>query len=158
MSFAVFIGKSCRYVILRYRYCKKGEHHVQKSDRYIDDRSCTYTPAKGLPHYTMILKKRWDDPKLALTPKQKSKLLEVRKATMEAIMALKPKIAKLRKKIAKAAMSGATPESLTADVEKLAKLKADATRTHLRCIYDTRQILTPSQLEYINSTMRRKHK
>jgi len=114
--------------------------------------------AKGLPHYTMILKKRWDDPKLALTPKQKSKLLEVRKATMEAIMALKPKIAKLRKKIAKAAMSGATPESLTADVEKLAKLKADATRTHLRCIYDTRQILTPSQLEYINSTMRRKHK
>ena len=55
-------------------------------------------------------------------------------------------------------MSGAAPESLSADVAKLAKLKAEATRTHLKCIYDTRQILTPSQLEYIDSTMRRKRK
>lgn len=113
---------------------------------------------KGLPHYTMIIKKRWDDPKLALTPEQKARLMEVRKATMSSIISLKPKIAKLRKKIVKAAMSGAAPESLAADVDKLAKLKAEATRTHLKCIYDTRQILTPSQLEYINSTVRRKHK
>ncbi len=113
---------------------------------------------KGLPHYTMIIKKRWDDPKLALTPKQKAELLKVRKATLGSITSLKPKIAKLRKKIVKAAMSGAAPESLSADVAKLAKLKAEATRTHLKCIYDTRQILTPSQLEYINSTMRRKRK
>ncbi len=110
---------------------------------------------KGLPHYTMIIKKRWDDPKLALTPKQKAELLKVRKATMSRVFSLKPKIAELRKKIVKAAMSGAAPDSLSADVAELAKLKAEATRTHLKCIYDTRQILTPSQLEYLDSTIRR---
>ncbi len=113
---------------------------------------------KGLPHYTMIIKKRWDDPKLALTQKQKAELLKIRKATLGSVLSLKPKIAELRKKIVKAAMSGATPESLSADVEKLAKLKAEATRTHLKCIYDTRRILTPSQLEYIDSTIRQKRK
>ncbi len=129
-----------------------GHHHkgVKKASPFLI--------TKGLPHYTMIIKKRWDDPKLALTPEQKARLMEVRKATMSSIISLKPKIAKLRKKIVKAAMSGAAPESLAADVDKLAKLKAEATRTHLKCIYDTRQILTPSQLEYINSTVRRKHK
>ena len=129
-----------------------GHHHkgVKKASPFLI--------TKGLPHYTMIIKKRWDDPKLALTPEQKARLMEVRKATMSSIISLKPKIAKLRKKIVKAAMSGAAPESLAADVDKLAKLKAEATRTHLKCIYDTRQILTPSQLEYINSTIRRKHK
>ncbi len=129
-----------------------GHHHkgVKKTSPFLI--------TKGLPHYTMIIKKRWDDPKLALTPEQKARLMEVRKATMSSIISLKPKIAKLRKKIVKAAMSGAAPESLAADVDKLAKLKAEATRTHLKCIYDTRQILTPSQLEYINSTVRRKHK
>ncbi|BBG66293.1 hypothetical protein NNO_1590 [Hydrogenimonas sp.] len=113
---------------------------------------------KGLPHYTMILKKRWDDPKLALTPEQKTELLKVRKTTLGSVMALKPEIMKLQKKIVKAAMSGAAPKSLGADVERLAKLKADATRTHLKCIYDTRRILTPAQLDYINSILHRKHK
>ncbi|WP_457593506.1 Spy/CpxP family protein refolding chaperone [Hydrogenimonas sp.] len=110
----------------------------------------------GLPHYTMILKKRWDDPKLALTPEQKSKLIQIRKATIGSVMSLKPKIIKLRKKIVKAAMSGAAPESLSADVQELARLKAEATRTHLKCIYDTRQVLTPRQLAYLKRTLHKK--
>ena len=130
------------------------KHHHHKGAKKVSP----FLITKGLPHYTMIIKKRWDDPKLALTAEQKAELLKVRKATMGSILSLKPKIAELRKKIVKGAMSGATPESLSADVEKLAKLKAEATRTHLKCIYDTRRILTPSQLEYIDSTIHRKHK
>ncbi len=130
------------------------KHHHHKGAKKVSP----FLITKGLPHYTMIIKKRWDDPKLALTAEQKAELLKVRKATMGSILSLKPKIAELRKKIVKAAMSDATPESLAADVEKLAKLKAEATRIHLKCIYDTRWILTPSQLEYIDSTIHRKHK
>ncbi|WP_457608196.1 hypothetical protein [Nitratifractor sp.] len=33
---------------------------------------------KGLPHYSMILKRFWDDPKLGLSEEQKTKLLAIR--------------------------------------------------------------------------------
>ncbi len=111
---------------------------------------------KGLPHYTMILKKRWDDPKLALTAQQKKELLAIRKETIGSVMSLKPKILKLQKEITKAAMGGAEPQSLAQKVNELASLKAEATRTHLKCIYETRQVLTPKQLKYLNKILRHK--
>ncbi len=119
--------------------------------------SSPFLITKGLPHYTMILKKRWDDPKLALTPKQKKELLAIRKATIGSVMSLKPKIMKLQKEIVKAAMNGAEPGSLDEKVKKLASYKAEATRTHLKCIYDTKRVLTPKQLAYLKKTLRRKH-
>ena len=119
-------------------------------------KSSPFLITSGLPHYTMILKKRWDDPKLALTPDQKKRLLKIRKATLASVMPLKREVMKLQKKIVKAAMKGAKPESLSNDVEKVAKLKAEATKTHLKCIYDTRKVLTPKQLKYLHGTILKK--
>ncbi|WP_456403545.1 Spy/CpxP family protein refolding chaperone [Hydrogenimonas sp.] len=112
----------------------------------------------GLPHYTMVLKKVWNDPALALTPEQKTKLIEVRKATIAGVMALKPKIMKLQRAIVSSALKGGEPASLYPDVERLASLKAEATKIHLRCIADTRKILTPAQLAYLNGFIRSKRK
>ena len=112
----------------------------------------------GLPHYTMVLKKVWNDPALALSPEQKSRLLEVRKATITAVMELKPKIAKLQRAIVSSALKGGEPANLSPDVDRLAALKAEATKIHLRCIYDTKKILTPSQQAYIDGFIRSKRK
>ena len=115
----------------------------------------------GLPHYTMVLMKLWDDPKLALTPEQKTKLEAVRNRTIGAVKELAPQVRQLRKKIVRAAHQGAKPETLAADVDRLAALKAKATRTQLACMYETRQILTPEQLKYIDGFLkqkRQKHK
>ena len=99
-----------------------------------------------LPHLTMMVKVLWDDKDLALTPKQKEKLLKIRKATITGAKALAKEINPLEAKIVKASNDGATPESLKADVEKLATLRAKATMIHLKCIYDTKAVLSDDQL------------
>ena len=103
----------------------------------------------GLPHYTKMLMKSWDDPKLNLSETQKAELLEVRKATMSSVMKLKPEVMKLRKEIVQAAKSGAKAADLKAKVEKLASLEAEATMTHLKCIEDTKAVLSPEQIQYL---------
>ncbi len=118
--------------------------------------SSPFLITSSLPHYTMILKKRWDDPKLALTPKQKEELLKIRKATLGSVIPLKKEVIKLQREIVKAAMKGAKPEELSGKVDKLAELKAKATKIHLKCIYDTRSTLTPTQLKYLHSVIFRK--
>jgi Spy/CpxP family protein refolding chaperone len=104
----------------------------------------------GLPHYTKMLMRSWDDPKLNLTEDQRAKLLEVRKATMSSVMKLKPEVMKVRKEIVQAAKSGAKAADLKAKVEKLASLEAEATMTHLKCIEDTKAILTSEQIKYLD--------
>ena len=103
----------------------------------------------GLPHYTKMLMKSWDDPKLALTAEQKEKLMVVRKETMGSVMKLKPEVMKLRKEIVMAAKSGTKAADLKEKVEKLASLEAEATMTHLKCIEQTESILKPEQLAYL---------
>jgi len=105
----------------------------------------------GLPHYTKMLMKSWDDPKLALTAEQKEKLMVVRKETMGSVMKLKPEVMKLRKEIVMAAKSGTKAADLKEKVEKLASLEAEATMTHLKCIENTKAVLTPDQLAYLKS-------
>jgi Spy/CpxP family protein refolding chaperone len=112
----------------------------------------------GLPHYTMILMKMWDDPKLALTPEQKAKLETIRGNTMKQVQEIAPQVKALRKKIVQASKSGAKPETLSADVDELAALKAKATKVQLRCIYETRQVLTPEQIAFIEKHIRQKRK
>ena len=104
---------------------------------------------RGLPHYTKMLMKNWNDPKLALTQEQKAKLLQVRKATISSVKRLKPQIVKLQKEIIQAAHSGAQASTLKSKVEKLASLEAQATMTHLQCIEDTKATLKPQQLQYL---------
>ncbi|WP_353663158.1 Spy/CpxP family protein refolding chaperone [Hydrogenimonas sp. SS33] len=114
----------------------------------------------GLPHYSMILMKMWDNKKLALTPEQKMKLEAIRRETMKQVMEIAPKVKELRKKIVQAAKSGAKPETLYADVDKLASLKAQATKVQLACMAKTRAVLTPEQMKLIEKHvkhMRKKH-
>ncbi|WP_456389240.1 Spy/CpxP family protein refolding chaperone [Hydrogenimonas sp.] len=113
---------------------------------------------RGLPHYSMILMKMWDDPKLALTPAQKAKLKEIRKNTMKEIRDIAPEVRQLRKKIITASKNGSSPQTLFADVDKLASLKARATKVHLKCIYETLEVLTPKQIAYIKNTMKHRRK
>ncbi len=107
---------------------------------------------QGLPHYTKMLMKRWDDPELALTSEQKEKLIGVRKATMKSVTSLKPQIMQLRKEIVQASKSGAKSTDLKAKVEKLAALQAEATMTHLKCIEDTKAVLSPDQISYLKNS------
>jgi len=113
---------------------------------------------RGLPHYSMILMKMWDDPKLALTEDQKKKLETIRNETMQRIMQIAPQVKSLRKKIVKAAKQGAKPETLYADVDRLAALKAKATKVQLECMDKTRELLSPEQLTYIDRSMKHKRK
>lgn len=98
-----------------------------------------------LPHATMTIKNNWDNEQLALTKEQKKKLLKVRKETISAVKSIKEKVFPIEKRVAKKAMSGTHPRDLLQLVDKIAKLKAKATRIHLRCIYNTREILTKKQ-------------
>ena len=102
-----------------------------------------------MPHVTKVIKQNWDSQTLALTDAQKEKLLEVRKSTMNSVMKLQKEISPLEKEVAVSTMSGALPESLKAQVDQIAKLKAQATMAHIKCIYDTKNILDPKQLEFV---------
>ncbi|HIP03282.1 MAG TPA: hypothetical protein EYH01_08955 [Campylobacterales bacterium] len=102
-----------------------------------------------MPHLTKTVKENWDSPLLELTDAQKEKLLKVRKTTMTSITKLKKEIFPLEKEVAKATMAGDKPDSLKAKVEKLSKLKAEATMVHIKCIYETKKILDAKQLAYL---------
>ena len=102
-----------------------------------------------MPHYTGILKANWEDSKLNLTQEQKTKLLEVRKNTLNAVFALKKKLAPLEQEVAQKILSGSTPKELSAIVNKIAQYKVEATTAHLQCIYDTQEILTKEQLNLL---------
>ncbi len=137
---------------------KMQKKHAKKGKRGM--RSVFLIPY-GLPHYSKILMKMWDDPKLALTPEQKSKLEPIRNRTIGQIREIAPQVKKLTKEIVKGIKSGASAESLSGEVDTLASLKAKATKAHLQCVQETRAILTPQQLQYIHEhlkQMRKKHK
>jgi len=102
-----------------------------------------------LPHLTGTLMQLWDDEDLALTPEQKTKLKHIRQRTIGGLSTIKGEVFPLEKEIVTASTNGAKPESLENDVEKLAELRAEATMLHLRCLYDTRKILTKKQLEIV---------
>jgi hypothetical protein len=102
-----------------------------------------------LPHLTMMVKVFWDDEDVALTSKQKEKLMKIRLETIGGAKALAKEINPLESSIVKRSNEGASPESLKADVTELANLRAKATMIHLQCIYNTRAILSKEQLEII---------
>ncbi|WP_418641309.1 hypothetical protein [Sulfurimonas sp. ST-27] len=101
----------------------------------------------GLPHLTMLVKKMWNSEKLALTKKQKKELLQVRKETLRSVMNLKQKIMPLEQTIVQLSQQGASPQKMKKLVDEVARYKAQATMTHLKCIYETKKILTSKQLK-----------
>ena len=102
-----------------------------------------------LPHLTMMVKMMWDDKDLALTPKQKEELLKIRKETIGSAKALGKKIFALEDRVAQESQMGVEPQKLKKYVDEIAKYRAEATMVHLRCIYNTRKVLTQDQLDIL---------
>jgi hypothetical protein len=104
-----------------------------------------------IPHMTMEIKKNWDNKELALDSKQKTKLLEIREETMAGVMNAKKKLAPLENEVATKILAGSTPEELENLVNEIAKYKAEATKTHLNCVYKTQKVLSKKQLEILKN-------
>ena len=113
----------------------------------------------GLPHLSKMIMPYMNDPVFNLTADQKDKLIKVRANTMSTIMEIKPKVMALRKSIVNASTSGTKPEDLKEKVVELALLEATATMTHLKCIEETKAILTKDQLLFllVNKNKNQKH-
>jgi len=105
--------------------------------------------SQRLPHFTKMLVENWDKRALGLTDAQKKKLLVIRKETLSGIKRLKPQIMGLEDEIADEIKDGESPQSVEKEIEALAKLKADATRIHLKCIADTIKVLNEKQIEFL---------
>ena len=102
-----------------------------------------------MPHLTKLLMQQWDNPELHLSAEQKSKLLVVRKETIGGVQKLGQQIAPLEQQVADGSLAGKTPEELQALVQTVARLKTEATMVHLRCIYNTGNILDKQQLDFL---------
>ncbi len=102
-----------------------------------------------LPHLTIYLMRQWDNPKLALTPEQKEKLLMIRHRTMSEVKSLAKQILALEDQVVQGMNAGKTPAELAPLVRKIAALKTKATMIQLRCIQETKKILTPEQMEFL---------
>ncbi len=100
-----------------------------------------------MPHLTKLVKQNWDT--LGLSNEQKEKLMQIKNETMSTVKSLQPKIIKLENEVAKAAINGTKPDALKEKVDEIAKLKAEATMAHIKCIYNTKKVLTPKQLAKI---------
>jgi hypothetical protein len=104
-----------------------------------------------MPHLTKLLMQQWDNAELHLSDEQKSKLLVVRKETIGNAQRLGKEISPLENQVVEGSHSGKTPEELQSLVQTIAKLKAEATMTHLQCIYNSSNILDQQQLAFLNS-------
>lgn len=99
-----------------------------------------------LPHLTKLLMQQWENPELKLSEAQKAKLLVVRKATISGAQRLGKEINALEFEVVEGSNSGKKPEELRSVVQKIEKLKGEATMLHLSCIYKTSNILNQQQL------------
>jgi hypothetical protein len=120
-------------------------------------KSCKKMKKKGhgsaylipLPSPMRMLMKYEDDPKLALSAEQKTKLEAIRNDVMPKMMKLKGEIAAQTKALKTSCRAGTKPTSLKADVEKIAQLKIEATMVKLSCIERTKEVLDDKQETFI---------
>jgi len=105
--------------------------------------------SEKMPHLTKLIKQNWNNKDLNLVGNQKKELLEVRKRTMTSIKDLSPRIKKLEEETIMFILQGESLNDIFQMVEELSKLKAEATRTHIMCIRDTKNILTKKQLDFL---------
>jgi hypothetical protein len=105
--------------------------------------------SKDLPHFVGMIQQNWDNPDFALTDAQKEQLSTIKKATLFDVKRLAKEVNPLVKKIATLTNEGVEIEKIMILVDKVAALKAKATKVHLACIQKTRAILTPTQLEML---------
>ncbi len=109
-----------------------------------------------LPSPMRMIMKLENDPKLALTAEQKTKLEAQRKEMMPKMMRLKKEIAALSKEIKEACKKNVPAADQKERVEKLAKLKTEATMTKLTCIEGVKSTLNKEQLGYLKELRKAK--
>jgi len=103
----------------------------------------------ALPHMTKVLIENWEKGSLALSAEQKEKLLVVRKETMTEVKRIKAKVQALEAEIITLLVDAEDSKEMNVKVDALAKLKAEATKAHLKCIAQTVEILEDEQMELL---------
>jgi len=103
----------------------------------------------GLPHMTKLLVENWDKAKLGLTSAQKEKLLVVRKETLSAVKKIKQQLNPLEAEVAEAMIDREDPKSVEKQLEKIAQLKLEGSKIHLKCISQTTAILSEEQVAFL---------
>ena len=111
-----------------------------------------------LPSPMRMLVKIQNDPKLALTAEQKTKLEAQRNVMMPKMMKLKNEIIEASKAIKEACKKNTPAQAQQANIEKLAILKAEATMTKLICIEGVKSILSKEQQAYMKELRKSKNK
>lgn len=105
----------------------------------------------GIPHYTGMIKMHWDNKELALSKEQKVKLLQIRKETMQGIVSMKKKINTLEAKVFEKIEFDSELKEFDSILEQIATYKTYATKVHLKCVYDTKKVLTETQLDILTT-------
>jgi hypothetical protein len=83
--------------------------------------------------------------------KRHQKAQKKREETIKGVTELKKKINPLEHEVADKILAGAKPEELSDLVDEIAGYKAEATKIHLKCIYETKEVLTPEQYSFVIS-------
>ena len=120
--------------------CKVAKTKVKKSSAPFLIKS------PNLPHMTKLIMKNWDNADLNLTKEQKEKLLLIRKETMGGVKKIKQAIQPLESEIVN---FDNNLTKVAPKVKEVAKLKADATLLHLKCIKNTKEVLNEKQLKML---------
>ncbi|MCF6310584.1 MAG: DUF4890 domain-containing protein [Sulfurimonas sp.] len=105
--------------------------------------------SQRMPHLTKLVKQNWNNKELNLVDDQKKELLEVRQRTMTSMKDLSPRIKQLEEDIIIFTLKNESENDIFQMVKELAKLKAEATKTHIQCIRDTKGILTQKQFDFL---------
>ena len=103
---------------------------------------------KNLPYMVGLSLYHPQSSTLNLNDNQIEKIQKIKKSTVPAVLKVAKEIKKLELELAKnIAIEDKEPKSQYELVDKIAKLKADLTKAHLRCISDVKKILTKEQFE-----------
>ena len=105
--------------------------------------------SEALPHMSKVLMANWDKGTLALSEEQKEKLLVVRNETISGVKKLKKQIKALEAEIIEIVVDGEDIQSTDVKIDEVAKLKAQASKIHLKCIAKTVEILNDEQMELL---------
>lgn len=103
----------------------------------------------GLPYLTKMIMPYMDNPAFGLTAEQIDRLLKLKVSTMHLMGELQPEVMALRQTIIDSSMLGISADDLREKVARLALLQGTATMTQLKCIEETKKILTKDQLVFL---------
>ena len=144
--------------------CGQGKHMMKKRNkkmcgkRPMGKMHSPFLIKHGLPHMSKMVMRFWDDPVFGLTADQKSALEGIRNTTMGSVMTIKKEILPLTKSIISGTLGGKTADALKDSVKKLGDLEAEATIVQIKCIEETKKVLTKDQLLYLlQKSMQKRH-